>query len=127
MPSRFAVRMTRQAISPRLAIRILRNTDPLPLHRPVRLALVEEGGQPLLSFRTGAAVGDILRGEFPQRLVDHGMRDAGDQPLAVADGAGRILQQRSEEHTSELQSLMRNSYAVFCLKQHSYALFQSDK
>src|SRR3546814_1067769 len=26
------------------------------------------------------------------------------------------LQQRSEEHTSELQSLMRNSYAVFCLK-----------
>src|SRR3546814_3268713 len=25
-------------------------------------------------------------------------------------------QPRSEEHTSELQSLMRNSYAVFCLK-----------
>src|SRR3546814_7989980 len=29
-------------------------------------------------------------------------------------GAGVAL--RSEEHTSELQSLMRNSYAVFCLK-----------
>src|SRR3546814_4140200 len=28
----------------------------------------------------------------------------------------RILTQRSEEHTSELQSLMRISYAVFCLK-----------
>src|SRR3546814_2052276 len=28
----------------------------------------------------------------------------------------RCLQQRSEEHTSELQSLMRISYAVFCLK-----------
>src|SRR3546814_8228358 len=27
-----------------------------------------------------------------------------------------ICVQRSEEHTSELQSLMRNSYAVFCLK-----------
>src|SRR3546814_3896530 len=27
-----------------------------------------------------------------------------------------IHQGRSEEHTSELQSLMRNSYAVFCLK-----------
>src|SRR3546814_4087089 len=27
---------------------------------------------------------------------------------------------RSEEHTSELQSLMRISYAVFCLKQHSH-------
>src|SRR3546814_3841271 len=26
------------------------------------------------------------------------------------------LPDRSEEHTSELQSLMRNSYAVFCLK-----------
>src|SRR3546814_7497491 len=25
---------------------------------------------------------------------------------------------RSEEHTSELQSLMRNSYAVFCLKKN---------
>src|SRR3546814_9388182 len=31
----------------------------------------------------------------------------------VADEAD---DQRSEEHTSELQSLMRNSYAVFCLK-----------
>src|SRR3546814_8900892 len=30
-------------------------------------------------------------------------------------GAERIMA-RSEEHTSELQSLMRNSYAVFCLK-----------
>src|SRR3546814_2093150 len=27
-----------------------------------------------------------------------------------------IMRQRSEEHTSELQSLMRISYAVFCLK-----------
>src|SRR3546814_8974216 len=28
----------------------------------------------------------------------------------------RVVVQRSEEHTSELQSLMRISYAVFCLK-----------
>src|SRR3546814_1878794 len=28
---------------------------------------------------------------------------------------------RSEEHTSELQSLMRISYAVFCLKKNNYA------
>src|SRR3546814_2596825 len=35
----------------------------------------------------------------------------------VAD-TGRlvVVDERSEEHTSELQSLMRNSYAVFCLK-----------
>src|SRR3546814_1391971 len=30
--------------------------------------------------------------------------------------ASRTRRTRSEEHTSELQSLMRNSYAVFCLK-----------
>src|SRR3546814_8940888 len=38
-----------------------------------------------------------------------------------ADGRGR----RSEEHTSELQSLMRISYAVFCLKKKNciYTLF----
>src|SRR3546814_4724485 len=30
--------------------------------------------------------------------------------------AARLHQHRSEEHTSELQSLMRISYAVFCLK-----------
>src|SRR3546814_1214759 len=30
---------------------------------------------------------------------------------------GKVIEKRSEEHTSELQSLMRNSYAVFCLKQ----------
>src|SRR3546814_4741387 len=30
-------------------------------------------------------------------------------------------QRRSEEHTSELQSLMRTSYAVFCLKKKNYS------
>src|SRR3546814_12740027 len=33
-----------------------------------------------------------------------------------ADRHARIVGERSEEHTSELQSLMRISYAVFCLK-----------
>src|SRR3546814_2663852 len=37
--------------------------------------------------------------------------------LAVAHAAiGEAVAERSEEHTSELQSLMRISYAVFCLK-----------
>src|SRR3546814_3019352 len=31
-------------------------------------------------------------------------------------GLGDVVTDRSEEHTSELQSLMRISYAVFCLK-----------
>src|SRR3546814_5003128 len=35
---------------------------------------------------------------------------------AVDDVIGAGLVDRSEEHTSELQSLMRISYAVFCLK-----------
>src|SRR3546814_7704508 len=45
------------------------------------------------------------------------------QRIAPAGRSGRKFDQqeqntsaRSEEHTSELQSLMRNSYAVFCLK-----------
>src|SRR3546814_2305445 len=35
------------------------------------------------------------------------------------------LQQRSEEHTSELQSLMRISYAVFCLKKKKQQHYKS--
>src|SRR3546814_5259283 len=40
-------------------------------------------------------------------------RAAPDPPRRAADQASLL---RSEEHTSELQSLMRISYAVFCLK-----------
>src|SRR3546814_9266579 len=36
--------------------------------------------------------------------------------LAIQPGSGQLWAVRSEEHTSELQSLMRISYAVFCLK-----------
>src|SRR3546814_1484692 len=35
---------------------------------------------------------------------------------AVENTVAAWHQERSEEHTSELQSLMRSSYAVFCLK-----------
>src|SRR3546814_2787334 len=40
---------------------------------------------------------------------------------------GRIprISRRSEEHTSELQSLMRISYAVFCLKKKLKSLYNS--
>src|SRR3546814_7524092 len=46
-------------------------------------------------------------------LAGRGLRDEG---RALAHRDPGIEVQRSEEHTSELQSLMRNSYAVFCLK-----------
>src|SRR3546814_7882473 len=36
--------------------------------------------------------------------------------VPVGSKGGFVMKQRSEEHTSELQSLMRISYAVFCLK-----------
>src|SRR3546814_6630908 len=38
------------------------------------------------------------------------------------DGLLRHRRNRSEEHTSELQSLMRTSYAVFCLKKKNNIL-----
>src|SRR3546814_6532237 len=44
-------------------------------------------------------------------------------PLAKA---GRPAQRRSEEHTSELQSLMRISYAVFCLKKKTRQIHSAD-
>src|SRR3546814_1457676 len=43
-----------------------------------------------------------------------------DRFLDLPDGIGNIADHRSEEHTSELQSLMRISYAVFCLKKKKY-------
>src|SRR3546814_9690939 len=76
----------------------------------------------------------VLERETPDRTA-FGLRDARDRlqhrGLARArlsldrdraivrgedQGRGGKLPGRSEEHTSELQSLMRNSYAVFCLK-----------
>src|SRR3546814_7790965 len=47
-----------------------------------------------------------------------GRRDRLDDRIVLDDGFGRghAASSRSEEHTSELQSLMRISYAVFCLK-----------
>src|SRR3546814_3420966 len=47
---------------------------------------------------------------------------AGESLLITADvpTVSQITRARSEEHTSELQSLMRISYAVFCLKKQKH-------
>src|SRR3546814_4808142 len=54
-----------------------------------------------------------------QQVLDVAPQLAGigrvERMLGVDEGAG-AAELRSEEHTSELQSLMRISYAVFCLK-----------
>src|SRR3546814_5094819 len=44
----------------------------------------------------------------------------GEDPLLLVLPSDHVV--RSEEHTSELQSLMRNSYAVFCLKKKKQEL-----
>src|SRR3546814_7113656 len=43
-------------------------------------------------------------------------------PGSVAEVTLQDVSRRSEEHTSELQSLMRISYAVFCLKKNNKQL-----
>src|SRR3546814_5493530 len=64
-----------------------------------------------------AAIADGGRGEQRCRFTAFDARQERSEP-----GGKRLRRQhaphqnRSEEHTSELQSLMRNSYAVFCLK-----------
>src|SRR3546814_1416411 len=57
-------------------------------------------------------------GVTDRRLDVHGRRAKADLAAVVpAEGGGELaVSDRSEEHTSELQSLMRISYAVFCLK-----------
>src|SRR3546814_2923603 len=49
------------------------------------------------------------------------LRALGDAIAAVV--AIDVLERRSEENTSELQSLMRISYAVFCLKQKTHTRY----
>src|SRR3546814_2336958 len=71
----------------------------------------------------------LLDAEVPKTVLQHDRHfvgEFGDQMRGDVDPGGLCLegdiemmlagQARSEEHTSELQSLMRISYAVFCLK-----------
>src|SRR3546814_8116759 len=63
-----------------------------------------------------ALSGDPMGRHRRQRIADHrwcGRAATGQRTRREAIG---IATTRSEEHTSELQSLMRISYAVFCLK-----------
>src|SRR3546814_2038896 len=49
----------------------------------------------------------VIENEFGPESIDN--------DLLVQDSEEEIVELRSEEHTSELQTLMRSSYAVFCL------------
>src|SRR3546814_3256163 len=76
-------------------------SDVFPRNRPARAMAVYSIGVPL-----GAGIAMIL-GSFVVQAV-----------LAAPAIDLPLIGPRSEEHTSELQSLMRISYAVFCLKQN---------
>src|SRR3546814_2326924 len=66
-----------------------------------------------LSTAIGLMVRERLTGQAPPEAARAGV-DLVRQ--WIEDKAGADLDSRSEEHTSELQSLMRISYDVFCLK-----------
>src|SRR3546814_9127657 len=70
----------------------------------------------LRAARDAVGTGDAHRRGIP----DHDVLVVRVECIEVAAAAGALADlaegQRSEEHTSELQSLMRISYAVFCLK-----------
>src|SRR3546814_9185599 len=55
-------------------------------------------------------------GRVAQRAFGRPVRPHDQQREGGMTGQHRRRRRRSEEHTSELQSLMRSSYAVFCLK-----------
>src|SRR3546814_5505499 len=78
-----------------------------------------------LTIAAGIAACALLSGCYHPEDGGNDDGDNGGTPPATQTTAGelaarqittRTCDQRSEEHTSELQSLMRLSYAVFCLK-----------
>src|SRR3546814_10407344 len=87
--------------------------------------LVDHGDRPTIVVDPDRAVRYALDLHVPSFAPETGKstakvaRKVADRP-AGGNAAGAILAPchtgRSEEHTSELQSLMRISYAVFCLK-----------
>src|SRR3546814_7122926 len=81
-----------------------------------------DGGTDETAILAAAPGSDIRRAApvlrsicLPLSLIDQLMNGVSDMVLARNE-LSRKLRERSEEHTSELQSLMRISYAVFCLK-----------
>src|SRR3546814_7041273 len=92
--------------------------------RPYDNIQVERSGTPALTGAL-AEIGLYFLQAFEQsrgrQSGFHKSRGVGKGTLGWSEGRGRDdfgsgAQVRSEEHTSELQSLMRISYAVFCLK-----------
>src|SRR3546814_2715494 len=82
---------------------------------PLSRAGHEFGQETLEQFGPGSSRRDFDRLHFEQEAQRQPFRIAPGQPLLQLQQDTQETA-RSEEHTSELQSLMRISYAVFCLK-----------
>src|SRR3546814_3177363 len=68
---------------------------------------------------TNMPLPDLWRRVYNSNIISMKWRISNARPSRSSGIFGQdraILAERSEEHTSELQSLMRISYAVFCLK-----------
>src|SRR3546814_8978739 len=97
-----------------------RAADRQPDAEPFRFGAAEGGeeGAVRSAADAGSGVGDAYLDEVSGGAGDD-LDLADGRTLHGLDGVADDVDQyllRSEEHTSELQSLMRNSYAVFCLK-----------
>src|SRR3546814_7411134 len=94
---------------------------PRPIHLYVGRVAVEKNIRAFLELRLPGS--KVVVGDGPQRAeLEKAFADvtfAGahhGEALAAHYASADVFVFRSEEHTSELQSLMRISYAVFCLK-----------
>src|SRR3546814_5292455 len=67
-------------------------------------------------LRGNPAAADRIAGRVAKRLQRRAIEGQGDNRTRLRPVRETFDRERSEEHTSELQSLMRISYAVFCLK-----------
>src|SRR3546814_9362754 len=70
-----------------------------------------------LCDRYGSDKGELTSEGNPYPWQSHTYADVYELLFQLRRNDVRLVVERSEEHTSELQSLMRISYAVFCLKQ----------
>src|SRR3546814_7597450 len=91
-------------------------TDPLAVTRQDALLLA------LFDLSYAAALILWTEGTKLVTAAESGFLGTAETPFAMLLAVAGL---RSEEHTSELQSLMRNSYAVFCLKQNQEKLTES--
>src|SRR3546814_3143534 len=100
----------------------------VPIGLMIAIYLAEYAGKSLRSFAKPAievlaGIPTIVYGLFALITVGPFLRDWIAQPLGLGTSSSSVLTaglvmgvMRSEEHTSERQSLMRISYAVSCLK-----------